>query len=113
MMIINLPRHVQSETLQQALVDAANDLGYKAESRDKYVAGPSYCLVSGTLSRNKIYLRTDIRIGNLFPILLGRINKDHSHDSLLIYPKLFTSRRKVEKYLAAVFKHLGCSSDES
>lgn len=103
---VNLPRPVSGKKLERACIEAAEDLGYKAKTLDEYRT--SYSLRS--VHRNQDYNETNVRIGNLMPLLQVRgIKKGREQDRFFIYtgfPHGFGSEAKIQKYLSEVSRHL-------
>ena len=103
---IDLPKRVTGETLEQACIKAAEEIGYKAKPKDEF--GKRYSL--GSVHEHADYSGTNIRIGNLLPALQVRgIKKGTEQDRFFIWtgwPHGLASNRAVEQYLSAVSKYL-------
>ncbi|MDO8460217.1 MAG: hypothetical protein Q7S74_03855 [Nanoarchaeota archaeon] len=103
---VDLPKMVTGETLEQACVKAAEDMGYKARPKDEFSI--RYSL--GSIHQHNDYDETNIRIGNLIPALQVRgIEKGKDQNRFFIWtgwPHGLASNKRVQEYLSAISKYL-------
>ena len=103
---VDLPRRVTGETLEQACIKAAEEMGYRAKSVDNFRR--RYSL--GSIQEHSDYHETSIRIGNLFPVLeVNGIRKGKEQDKFFVWtgwPFGVASDKKVQEYLSNVSKYL-------
>jgi len=103
---IDLPKRVTGETLEQACMKTAEEMGYRAKPIDEF--NKRYSL--GSLQEHIEYDETSIRIGNLFPVLQVRgIEKGKEQDRFFVwtgFPHGIASDKKVQEYLNTVSKYL-------
>jgi len=103
---IDLPKRVTGETLEQACIKAAEEMGYRAKPQDEF--RKRYSL--GSIQEHSDYDVTNIRIGNLFPALQVRgIRKGEEQDRFFVWtgwPFGVASDKKVQDYLSTVSKYL-------
>lgn len=103
---IDLPQKVSGETLEEACIKAAQEIGYKTKPVDEFIK--RYTL--GSIQEHKDYYKTSIRVGNIFPALqVENIKKGERQDyfSVIVgFPIGFASKKKVKEYLSLVSKYL-------
>ena len=103
---IDLPKRVTGETLEQACIKAAEEMGYRAKPVDEF--SKRYSL--GSIQEHMDYDGTNMRIGNLFPALQVRgIRKGDEQNRFFVWtgwPHVVASEKKVQEYLSTVSKYL-------
>jgi len=103
---VDLPKRVTGETLEQACIKAAEEMGYRAKSVDKF--SKRYSL--GSIQEHSDYEETNIRIGNLLPAFQVRgIEKGKEQDKFFVWTggsHGVASDKKVQEYLSIVSKYL-------
>ena len=103
---IDLPKRVAGETLEQACIKAATEMGYKAKPVDDFRR--RYSL--GSIQEHSDYDGTNMRIGNLLPALQVRgIKKGGEQNRFFVWtgwPHGIASDKKVQEYLSTVSKYL-------
>ncbi len=103
---VDLPKKVIGETLEQACIKAAEEMGYKAKPTDEF--RKRYSL--GSIQEHRDYRGTDIRVGNLFPALrVVGIEKGKEQDRFFVWtewPFGLASDKRVKAYLSMVSKYL-------
>ncbi len=103
---VDLPKKIAGETLEQACINAAKEIGYKAKSVDEYQT--RYSL--GSIQEHQDYRETYVRIGNLLPAFrVVGIKRGKEQDCFYILTELpygIASNKKVEAYLSLVSKYL-------
>ena len=103
---IDLPKKVTGENLEEACINAAEEMGYRAKPTDEF--RKRYSL--GSIQEHSDYDETNIRIGNLLPALQVRgINKGREQDIFYVWtgwPHGIASDKKVQQYLSTISKYL-------
>ena len=103
---IDLPKSVRGETLEQACIKAARELGYRTQSIDE--VHKRYSL--GSIQEHRDYEQTNMKIGNLLPAFQVRgILKGKQQDRFYVYtgfPHGFASDKRVQEYLSRITKYL-------
>ncbi len=107
MTTINLPKRFSGDSLLEACLNSAKDIGCKAKPKDDF--WKEYRL--GSLHEESRYHETNIMVGNFLPALHVRgIKKGEEQDWFYLwtgFPLGFASKRRIEQYLTAVSKNLG------
>lgn len=103
---VDLPKTVSGESLEEACIKAANELGYKAKPQDEF----SRRYELGSIHQHDDYDRTNIRVGNLLPALQVReVKKGEQQKYFFVwtgFPHGFASEKRIQEYLSAVSKYL-------
>lgn len=103
---VKLGKSIQPDKLEQILVDAAKEVGYKAKVRD--LTREHYELLEDGFVQE--YKETVIRLKKLFiPLMEVYFSRHRPNDSLWIdygFGFGLSTRSTAEKYLAAVSKQL-------
>lgn len=99
---IRLPKHVPGESLEEACIKAAKDLGWKAKPKDRFEI--DYSL--GSVHKEDRYKDTRIRMRRIFSMFdISGIEKGKTTDYFFIVPWR-VSERKLEEYLAKVSEYI-------
>src|SRR3989344_4160613 len=106
MQIVELPKKVTGENLEQACIKAAGELGYKTKVKDEFTK--TYRL--GSLHERDDYAGTHIVIkGLLFSALqVHGIKKGSEQDRFYVFtgfPFGFAPKERVEGYLSLISKY--------
>jgi len=103
---VTIGKQVDYKTLETALVEAAEEVGWKAQVKDKFERNYKLDPFHKTqdYSHTMVYLR-----GRIFSAMKVYIYDKNSTDSFFVWQDLphgFASKKKIQKYLKAVFKNL-------
>mgnify|MGYP001603837773 FL=1 len=105
---VNIGKTVNYETLEVALIKAAEEVGWKARVQDKF--DRNYGL--GSVQETQDYSHTMVHLrGKLFPAMKVYILNKNPSDSFFLWTGLpigFASKRRVKEYLSAVSRNLCC-----
>ena len=103
---VSIGKTVDYQTLETALVKAAEEMGWKARIKDEF--RKRYRL--GSVQEVQDYAGTQVFLkGILFPTMRVDVDNKGPTDSFYVstgYPYGFASERRIKKYLSAVSKNL-------
>lgn len=103
---VNMGKTVEYKTLETALLNAAEKMGWKAKIKDEF--NKEYKL--GSVQEVQNYNTTQVFLsGRLFPAMRVRVNKNFSINNFYVlsgFPFGIASEKKIKEYLSAVSDNL-------
>lgn len=103
---VDLPRSLPGEALEEACIQAAEEIGYEAKSKDNFKIGYSLNPLN-PIQEHSHYEGTNISVGNLLEVY--GINKEKWQDIFFVWTggsHGTASDKEVKDYLSIVSKHL-------
>ena len=111
-LLVSLLKKVTGEALEQACTKAAEELGYRAKSKDDFSVSFSLDPSLGSIRFHRDYQQTKITLMGLYFITVLQvrgIKRGQEQDDLRVWTGLLDATatlKEVQDYLEAVSKHL-------